>query len=260
VHIQDILKAVELGETPVIPENWVQGRTIYGGLSAAIMLQAAQQGVDPERKLRAVDVNFTRPFEAQMPYEIHTETLGEGKTVCVRNVRIIQQGKVRGNLRADFCRPLENPVVIDKFQVPNIRPQAKCLPMQGPLLPTFFCHMEAYLASKAPPFAGSDVAEMHGWMRYKEAPKHSSAPLLVGLIDAWPPTASTHYTRPVPMSTISWHMHFTLDADNFGPQDFLGYHSVADFDEAGISSSTAWIWRPDGRLLAKSVQTNIIYG
>jgi hypothetical protein len=46
----------------------------------------------------------------------------------------------------------------------------------------------------------------------------------------------------------------------FDVNDYLGYHSVAEFNEGGISSSSAYIWRPDGRLLAKSVQTNIIYG
>lgn len=260
MHIDDLLQAVANGEYPLVPENWAQGRTTFGGLTAAILLTAAQKGVEVDRILRAMDINFTRPFEAMAPYHIAVETLGEGKTVSVKNARLIQDGKVRATLRADFCRPLPNPVRIDTFIVPNIRPPEKSMPMVGNRLPTFFMHIDACMASSSPPFAGSDLAEMHGWMRYKQAPLNSSIPLLLGLIDAWPPTASTHYDRPVPMSTISWHLHFTLDASEFGTEDYLGYHSVADFDEAGISSSTAWIWRPDGRLLAKSVQTNVIYG
>ena len=260
MHIDHILQEISAGTNVVVPENWAQGRTIFGGLTAAMMLQAARVEVEPERVLRAMDVNFTRPFNAGIPYQIEVETLGEGKTVCVKNVRIIQEGKIRANLRADFCRPLASEVRIDTFSAPNIRPPEESLPMTGDRLPTFFCHIDACLASNALPFAASEDAQMHGWMRYKEPPEKSSIPLLVGLIDSWPPTAATHYSRPVPMSTISWHLHFTLDADMFDVNDYLGYHSVAEFNEGGISSSSAYIWRPDGRLLAKSVQTNIIYG
>lgn len=260
MNIDHFLNRIELGEYPLIPDSWAQGRTTYGGLTAAIVLHAMQQGVEPDRKLRALDINFTRPFEANSPYHIEVETLGEGKTVCVKNARLIQDGKVRANLRGDFCRPLPNDKRIDLFTPPQLRPIDQCWRFDGPFLPVFFQNMEVYLASKAPPFSGKPVYDMQGWMRYKETPHAITTAHLVGLIDAWPPTAAAHYDKPVPMSTISWHLHFTLDADHFAPTDFLGYHSSVSFEEAGISSTVAYIWRPDGRLLAKSVQTNIIYG
>jgi acyl-CoA thioesterase len=260
VHIDDILSEVALGQSPIVPANWAQGRTTYGGLTAAILLQAAMGGVDPERKLRTMDVNFTRPFEAESPYDIEVETLGEGKTLTVVQARLIQDGKLRAIIRADFCRPLDSDTTVNTFEVPAIRPQDESFPIQGPMVPTFFQHMEAFLASHVPPFGGKPFPEMNGWMRFKHAPSQVGIPHLVGLIDAWPPTAATYRDRPVPVSTISWHMHFTLDAHDFGPEDFLGYHSKVSFDEAGISSSTAYIWCPDGRLLAKSVQSNVIYG
>lgn len=259
MHIDDLLIEIHRGEMPLIPATWAQGRTIYGGLTAAILLQAAMRGIDPERKLRTMDVNFTRPFEAEKPYDIEVETLGEGRTLSVVQARLIQEGKLRAIIRADFCRPLDSDKAVSTFELPALRSQTESFPIQGPMVPTFFQHMEAYLASHVPPFGGKPYPEMNGWMRYKEAPNEMTIPHLVGLIDAWPPTAATYRDRPVPVSTISWHMHFTLDADDFGPDDFLGYRSKVSFDEAGISSSTAHIWRPDGRLLAKSVQSNVIY-
>jgi len=260
MHIDHIFTGITNGDFPLIPDAWGQGRTIYGGMTAAILLQAMLSEVEHDRKLRAMDVNFTRPFEADVPYTIQVETLGEGRTVCVKSARLIQGDKVRAVVRADFCRPLDNSVRIDQFTVPDIRAREQSFRITGMHVPVFFQNVEVYMASHVPPFGGKPYPEMHGYMRFAQAPAKITTPHLVGLIDAWPPTASTHYAKPVPISTISWHIHFTLDADNFAPDEFLGYESKVSFDEAGVSSTTAHIWRPDGRLLAKSVQTNVIYG
>ena len=48
--------------------------------------------------------------------------------------------------------------------------------------------------------------------------------------------------------------------DGVRGDDFLGYLARANFFRDGYGSTAADIWAPDGRLLAKSYQTFVIYG
>ena len=97
-------------------------------------------------------------------------------------------------------------------------------------------------------------------MRFEEAPASISKSHLVCLIDAWPPVAVSYFDRVVPVSTINWVIHFAEPLDGVDGEDFLGYLARLNFFKDGYGSSTADIWAPDGRLLAKSYQTFVIYG
>ena len=46
--------------TAPLPENWMQGRTTYGGLTAALLLEAARRGHADLPPLRSAMINFTR--------------------------------------------------------------------------------------------------------------------------------------------------------------------------------------------------------
>lgn len=260
MHIDEILNSIHSGENVLIPESWAQGRTTFGGLTAAILCQATSLNVDPSRRLRNFEVGFVRPLEALKPYEISVETLANGKTVTIKSARIIQEGKVRATARADYVLPLESDVKIDTFTAPNLKQPEASIALEGDHLPNFFNYFDGHVATAGIPFSGEEVPELGGWVKFKEAPQAISDAHLVCMIDAWPPTASPHYIGFKPLSTISWSIHFANSASRLSPEDYLGYHAKVNFGEQGISSSNAEIWGADGQLLATSVQTNIIYG
>ena len=260
MHIDEILARVECGERPLVPESWGQGRTTFGGLTGAILCQALMAGVDSDRVLRNLDVSFVRPFEALKPYNLDVEEFANGKTVCIKQVRLVQDGKIRAVAKGDFVRMLESAVHIDTFIAPNLPAIADSRLLVGDDLPDFFGMFEAYVATKGMPFSGTDVPELGGWMRFNETPVQLTESHLVCLIDSWPPTASPFYEGFKPLSTVSWSIHFANPVTTLASDSFVGYHSKVNFGEGGISSSSAEIWAPEGKLLAKSVQTSIIYG
>lgn len=46
-----------------IPQGWLQGRTIYGGLVAGLMMQKAQHCIaDPEKRLLSSSVTFVGQY------------------------------------------------------------------------------------------------------------------------------------------------------------------------------------------------------
>lgn len=260
MHIDDILAATRNHESIQIPANWGQGRTLFGGVTGAILCQACAEGIEPARLLKSFEVGFVRPFEAHKPYEISIEVLAEGRTVIIKEARITQAGKLRATGRANFVRPLESEVVIEPFVVPDIKPLADSVAMNSLPLPDFIHHFDNYCGTEGLPFSATNTDQLGGWMRYKEAPKTMSDAHLVGLIDAWPPTASPRYTEFKPLSTLTWTIHFAHPARLLQSDQHLGYLAKVNYGENGLSSSTTQVWDQQGNLVANSFQTNIIYG
>lgn len=260
MKIDEILSAASTGELPLIAPGWGQGRTTFGGLTAAILYQRIRNEVDEERQVRSFDINFVRPLEALKPYEVDIQTLADGKTATIKRAYLIQDGKLRATATANFLRKIESSVTINRFTVPDMHSLEKSTDFLRHDVPDFFQHFEIKIGTSAHPFSGQETPSLGGWMRFKEAPEKISEAHLICMIDAWPPTASPNYEGFKPLSTMSWGIHFTAPTTALNPESHIGYHSEVNFSEHGVSSSTAQVWDENGSLLANSTQTNIIYG
>jgi len=75
MSLDDILMRVQEGQELQVPESWTQGRITFGGLTAAVLYEAVAKDVDPLRKLRSIEVSFTRPLEAFKSFDIQVEIL-----------------------------------------------------------------------------------------------------------------------------------------------------------------------------------------
>ena len=246
----------------VVPATWAQGRTVYGGLSAGLLCDSVTQGVDPARRLRYLKTGFLKPLETEKPFRIEMEEVSVGRTVVVRSARIVQDGTARVNAEANFVTGLESQVQIETFHPPTLRPRDAegTMRIGGPGFPAFTAYIEFHATTKGLPFQGHEVPELGGWMRFETAPDAVTKSHLVCLIDAWPPAPVPYYDRMVPMSTVNWAIHFAEPLDGVRGDQFLGYLARVNFFRDGYGSSTADIWAPDGRLLAKSFQTFVVYG
>ena len=261
MNFDEIRALVAKQQELTLPSSWAQGRTVFGGVSAGLLCDTVSRGVDSNRRLRYLKVGYLRPLETDKPFRIEMEELSTGRTVVVRSAQIIQDDSVRVSVQANFVTQLQSKVEIETFQPPSLKPPDApgTLRMGGPGFPTFTKNFEFYTTTEGLPFHGHEVSELGGWMRFKEAPAAITKSHLVCLIDVWPPAPVPYYDRPVPMSTINWGIHFAEPLDGIRVDDFLGYLARVNFFKDGYGSSSAHIWAPDGRLLAKSYQTFVIY-
>jgi acyl-CoA thioesterase len=62
----DALELTEDGWRGTVPENWAQGRTAYGGFSAALALHVAQQSDVALPPLRSAQVSFIGPLSGEI--------------------------------------------------------------------------------------------------------------------------------------------------------------------------------------------------
>lgn len=258
----DEIKAIAAARHEVvIPASWAQGRTVFGGLSAALLCDAVLQGVDPVRRLRYLKVGFLRPLETEQPFRIEMKEKSAGGTVIVRSAQIVQEDIIRVAVEANFITELKSAIQIRTFRPPRLKPwnAESAMRMRGPGFPAFTQYIDFRTTTEGLPFQGHEVPELGGWMRFETAPETFAEPHLVCLIDAWPPAPVPYYDHIVPLSSINWTIHFAEPLDGVHGDQLLGYLARVNYFDNGYGSSSADIWAPDGRLLAKSYQTFVIY-
>ena len=73
---------------------WFQGRSLFGGVTAALMLAKLQHILEQPRRLRSLSVSFVAPIDAAAPITVEAQVLRQGKSVLQGEVHIRQNGAV----------------------------------------------------------------------------------------------------------------------------------------------------------------------
>jgi acyl-CoA thioesterase len=89
-----------------IPESWHQGRTAYGGFSAAVALHAARRAAGVSAPLRSGQVAFVGPLHGTV--EARARMLRSGKNATWCGVELIREGEVGLTATFVFMGPVES--------------------------------------------------------------------------------------------------------------------------------------------------------
>ena len=266
MHLDELIdnaRAHSRGEVNelIIPNDWSQGRTSYGGVSAALLYAAIREQVADERVMRSFTCNFVGPLNVDMPFHIEVDIMREGKNASQVMAKAIQNGQI--SLMCQVCFGIAR---TSKIQVESrdehgmtLPKKAKFIPQIPKLTPKFLRHFDLALQDGGIPFSGSKKSHIHGWMRYKKAPQQVSDAHLIGLIDAWPPTLLQMLRWPAPASTMSWNVEFIHPHQKFEPTDWFAYQASARQAADGYGHTEANIWDQQGELVAISRQTVAIF-
>lgn len=244
-----------------VPDNWAQGRTVFGGLSAALVYTAIQQRISDQRTLRSLTTNFIGPLEANTPFSIEVDVLREGKNVTQIVGKAIQDQKVCIMSQACFGVDRQSKIRVknsDTHTMP-LPKKAKFIPQIPKITPKFFRHMDLAIEEGGLPFTGSKLSTLKGWMRFKQPPASITDGHLIALIDAWPPTLLQMMRWPAPASTMSWNLEFIHPHSPVAPTDWFAYQAQTRQAENGYGHTEANIWDAQGELVAISRQTVAIF-
>lgn len=266
MHADQIFKQVRdhiNGQTDSlqVPDSWTQGRTLFGGISAAIVHEAMTQKVSDDRSLRSFTCQFIGPVLPDTDFFIEVEILREGKNVSQVLGKIIQKGEVATLCQASFGVNRQS-----KINVPHssthgmsLPRKAKFIPQIPKVTPKFFRHMDIAIDDGGLPFMNSKKSHLHGWMKLKEAPETFTLSHLILLIDAWPPAVLQMLRWPAPASSMSWHMDF-VDTDlMIAPDDWLAYQVDTRQASNGYAQVEANVWDQKQNLLVLSRQTVTVF-
>jgi acyl-CoA thioesterase len=249
-----------------VTEDWGQGRTTFGGLLSALVVQAMRDVCGADWPLRALQTNFVGPVA---PGLMHVEVilLRQGKNVRQVQARVTQtdaQGaeQVGGVLLGVFGTGRES-------ALPHLRPEQAVVakaaeesmkwPYVPNVMPAFTQHMDIRHADGAVPFAGGKEWHSRTFVRLNETEGVDAELQAVMLADAGPTPALGQLKGFAPASSVSW----ALELRPVAPRDATGFWRM-DKDALatgeGYVNEKTLLWTSDGELAALGYQVVAVYG
>jgi len=251
------LDTISSGTSCSIPKSWLQGRTAYGGLSAAMALQLAMKEHSTDLPpLRTAQISFIGPVTESVCFR--TEVLRRGKSVTQIGV----DGHVADALavRASFCFAAERQSTIHhmRAQRPHVGPPSdydESIAWANP--PGFFQNFDVRFVGESLPDSSSTVPELLAWVRLRDADDIRPEVALMATGDSLPPAAMAMFAGPTPISSMNWTIDLVGPA---GTPGWLLLRSRSLAASNGYSFQLMEIWDVHGNLVMLSTQTVAIFG
>src|SRR5688500_4610750 len=147
-----------------IPEDWLQGRTSFGGLVSVLAVQSMRDvaaGAWPQDVgLRALQTNFIAPVEGG-PVDVEVQVLREGRSVRQVQARLMQRDEVCALSVGVFgsARDSRLPAFAPQRPAPARAPEdIAASPFVAGTRPHFTAHFDMRWSGGAPPFSGAEGA------------------------------------------------------------------------------------------------------
>lgn len=254
---------IEQNESVDIPQGWLQGRTIYGGLVAGMMMQKALVTLaDDSKHLLSCNITFIGPVQ-QAAVKLSAEILRQGKSVTSIEVRLWQDGAVQSLLVASFGSARESSIDVQQHLAAPDYPQPEQLKIaeHHPLAPECFGQMDLAWAEGQYPCTGSPQPDFGGWFRFHPQ-KHPNRAMTISdlmvAFDMWPPGVLPMFKSMAPASSLTWHFTYVQALEN-QMHDWLQYKVQTDSAAHGYSTESAYLWDSQQRLIAISRQTVTVF-
>jgi len=247
-----------------VNSSWGQGRTLFGGLTAALVYEKIKQSVSLERPLRSISINFSGQALADSLLSISEQVLSNGKSISQINGQLFQNDRVVTQVCACFGTERESDIEIPtpKENLPELGTHPRLNYIKG-LTPEFIQHFEFEYCKGQLPFTNSPLNELAGWVRFKEPGQNFTEGHLIALIDAWPPTVFQKLKKPAPCATISWNLEIVQPLSqlnqSLSASDWFYYSAEIKQAHHGYAHTEAKVYAPDGTLIALSRQLIAVY-
>jgi len=260
---QTPLNAILSQSPPVIPADWSQGRTAFGGLSTLLayraMCSAARATDGPERPLQSIAVHFVGPVPIGSVH-VEADVLRTGRYMTQTTARIRTGDQLALTAHGAHGLPRPSKLEIAPPAAPDL-PDPTTLPempyIPG-MMPAFTQHIEYRWASGDYPFSGSHSPVIQGWCRTREATPVDPGIVLM-LIDSWPAGVLTMASSYTAASSVLWMVNF-FSTDPLPVGTWLKTEQRTTASMSGHAENIADVWTADGILVARSRQLVTIYG
>ena len=253
------LAPTEGGAVAHVPEDWLQGRTAYGGLSAALALAAARRDTPDLPPLRTAQMAFIGPAAGELSFR--TQTLRAGRSMTFVGVDAIGEAGPCTRSLFGFGAPRISEIDYDDVPMPDV-PRPEELPAwdfreRGG--PAFLQHYELRGAAGALPFSGAQEARFLLWVRHRDEAARRGESALLALADAPPPAFLSMLTTPAPTASVTWQADFLTDAHDTTDGWYL-CGSTGDAAVDGYGGQSRMVWAADGEPVIAARQCCVVFG
>lgn len=253
---------VQQVSTFAIDSRWGQGRSAFGGLTAALVLTHIEQQTGlTDRDLRTINIHFCGAVIPDQPCEFTHRVLSEGRSVFQVEGQLLQEGLVKTQIVACFSAPRQSSIQVTHkpvFAKKSVSQSMKFSFIKG-VVPDFLQYFDLRITEGSLPVSGSKQSKLAGWMRFADPVKPLNDSAMLALIDAWPPAVLPMLDKPAPASSITWNVEFIQPRDPLQADDYLFYDCDVVQADFGYAHTEAKIFHPNGQLLALSRQLVGVY-
>ncbi len=246
------------GLSVTVPEGWSQGRTAYGGFSAALALVAAMriggEGLPP---LRSASVNFVGPASGLA--EVSARVLRKGKNATWIGAEITCGGACTLTATFVFMGPVESSVHLNRQSAPAdlIVPEDSRSFEPHPHMPMFL--RSNFEVRFALPKCEGKSSEICWWVRLKDRTVLNPMVEVMLTADALPPGILPLLSPATPVSSMTWIVNLLTPAPATRDGWWL-LRSSADYSERGCSSQHMGLWNADGDPVISGMQSVAVFG
>ncbi len=261
-NLEDILANLENSDSNStrFSENWSQGRSAFGGLSAAFAVTAMRKKLAQPRTIRSLMVSFIAPV-APGEVSVEAKILRQGKNVTQCSASVISGGQIALQAMAAFgsSRAAFKPATAGNKELPN-RDNGIFFADNAKRLPHFLQYFEGCWIDGGIPFSGNYKPFMNMWVRHTQDVSRFPIEKLVAIADIPPPVLLSHFEKPpVPASSLTWSLEFVV-----APEELTGEWFYLEFEvEAaadGYTQQSGRIYDEVGRLVALTRQCMVYFG
>ena len=244
----DLMAAVEKdgdGFCAALTDDWAQGRTAYGGLSAAYCVETALRTVPDLPPLRSAQFTLIGPAAGTL--KMKADILRRGKSAVFVGVDLMGEAGLAARAILSFAVARNSTLSYADLPMPPVKSIEDSPSFFGdrPTI-SFQQQFESRMAGGARPFQPAEEPEYLIWFRHRDARAREGIVPLIALADAPPPAAMVIFPQPAPISTMTWSMDILTD----DPQTRDGWwliQSKAETAWQGYSTQSMMVWSADGK-------------
>jgi acyl-CoA thioesterase len=246
------------GWQATVSEDWLQGRSAFGGLQAALALRAMRELVSADMPLRSLQTTFVAPVPAGV-VSIRTQRLREGRSATQVEASLHDGEQTLCRLIAVFGSARPSVLNFQPVQPPVPTAIAHELRYVEGQLPAFTQHFRASWLRGDLPFSGGHQRENVLRLSLRDEGQPDETHVLA-FADFIPPIALSMFDTPTTGSSLTWMIELLRDRyDDLGMDDWrVDAEVVAARD--GYTQQGVTLWGPRGEPVALSRQSMVVFG
>lgn len=252
MSLPDLLSAATFdGEALLadLPLHWLQGRTAYGGVSAAIALAAVKATYPDLPPLRSAQIAFIGPIAGMV--RASPSLLRRGKNSAFIGCDVTGADGI--GLRAMFLFMASRSSVLTHAALPS-----PDVPLDEDDLVDPANLPQGFLTNFDITPWQRGRAEITAWRRLKQRAGLDPEIELIAVADALPPAAMSLASEWGPISTTTWQLNLVTDAPATSEGWWLLDARTPHVDR-GNSTQTMTIWNRNGSAIATAMQSVALF-
>jgi acyl-CoA thioesterase len=240
-----------------VGEDWLQGRSLFGGIQSAIALRAMRRLVHPDVPLRVLQTAFVAPVAAGR-VGVVARVLRTGKNVTQVEARIVNGAETAALVVGVFGQARASRVeVVPKAEVVGDEAHDESGP---PPTVAFAQHFEIRRLRGDRLISGSRRTDAVLEVGMKDPGATVTEEHVVAIADAPPPLALAFLETPAFGSSVTWTLEMLDTRLSELSLDRWQLHIDLAAARDGYTSQSVLVCAADGRPVALSRQSMVVFG